>query len=125
MEAAFTVLTTFLIAALPLAVGVTKAVDMVRNLVDPSNKFPPVVWNVLAFVIGIAFCLGWNFNLFAPLVAAIPALKESGLATGNAGEVFTGIAIGAMGGFYHDKLKEWSYRAEAYKAGTGAKVNVS
>src|SRR5262245_50954102 len=106
MEAAFTVLTTFLIAALPIAVAVTKGVDTIRNLVDPQDKLPKVIWNLLAFVIGVLFCLGWNFNLFAPLVQAIPALKESGLANGNAGEVATGLAIGAMGGFWHEKLDE-------------------
>ena len=113
MEEAFAVLTTFLVAALPVAVGVTKAVDAVRNLVDPDDSLPKVVWNLLAFAIGVAFCLGWNFNLFAPLAASIPALKDSGLASGNAGEIATGLAIGAMGGFWHEKLDQWHSQARA------------
>jgi hypothetical protein len=117
VEAAFTTLTTFLIAALPLAVGVTKVVDAVRNLIDSDDSFPKFVWNLVAFVVGVAFCLGWNFNLFAPLVESIPALKDSGLADGTAGEVLTGVAIGAMGGFWHEKLDEWSAKAKAAKSG--------
>ena len=113
MEEAFGAFTAFLIAAIPLAVGVTKAVDTVRNATDPTDKFPPVVWNVLAMVLGVGLALGWNFNLFAPLIAAIPALEGSGLATGTAGEVLTGLAIGGMAGFWHEKLDEWSSRAKA------------
>jgi hypothetical protein len=124
MEQAFAVFTTFLIAALPLAVGVTKIVDTIRNLLDPSDKFPKVAWNLVAIVIGVAFCLGWGFDIFTPLVQAIPAFKDSSL-TGSAGEILSGICVGAMAGFWHEKLDSWSAQAKALKKQTGTQVQVS
>ena len=111
METAFAAFTAFLIAALPLSVGVTKVVDTIRNAVDPNAKFPKVTWNVAALVIGVLAALGFGFNLFVPLVAAIPRLENSGLATGTLGEVATGLALGAMAGFWHEKMAEWSARS--------------
>ena len=113
METAFAAFTAFLVAALPLAVGVTKVVDLIRNLIDPSGKFPKAVWSAVAILAGIGLALGWGFNLFEPLIAAIPALEKSGLATGEWAEVATGIAIGGMAGFWHERLDEWSSRAKA------------
>lgn len=116
MDDAFSAFTAFLIASLPLAVGVTKIVDFIRNLVDATATAPRWVWNLVALVVGVAFCVGWGFNLFTPLVAAVPALKDSHLADGVPGEVLSGIAVGAMAGFWHEKLDEWSARAKANKA---------
>jgi hypothetical protein len=125
MEEAFTAFTAFLIAALPIAVSVTKVVDLIRNLFGTAEpNIPRWVWNVLAFVIGVAFCLGWNFNLFEPLVAAVPALKDSDLGAGSFGEVLTGIAIGGMAGFWHEKLDEWSAIAKVNKANAPAATQV-
>ena len=117
----FGVFTTFLVAALPLAVAVTKAVDTVRNAVDQAGRAPKVTWNLLAFILGIAICWGWGFNLFAPLVAAVPALKDTGIGEGTAGEILTGIAVGGLAGFYHERLDEWSSRAKAEQPVTSVK----
>ena len=76
MEIAFAAFTAFLVAALPLSVGVTKIVDTIRNLVDRAGKLPKVTWNVLALVVGLAVALGFEINLLAPIAAAIPALED-------------------------------------------------
>jgi hypothetical protein len=100
--------TAFLVAALPMAVLVTKGVDTIRNLVDPTARFPKVIWNVVAFVVGVAICLGWGFNPVAGLAAAVPALSNGSALTGTAGEILSGLALGAMAGFWHEKLDQWS-----------------
>lgn len=105
-------LTAFLIAAVPLALLVTKAVDTTRNLIDGGDSFPKVVWNVAAFVFGLVLCLGWQFNPVAGLAAAIPALSDSSALTGVAGQILSGLAIGAMAGFWHEKLDLWSSTAK-------------
>ena len=46
MEIAFAAFTAFLVAALPLSVGVTKVVDTIRNARRPGGKFPKVTWNI-------------------------------------------------------------------------------
>jgi RsiW-degrading membrane proteinase PrsW (M82 family) len=115
MNEAFAAFTAFLIAALPLSVGVTKIVDTVRNLFGTAEtKVPKVVWNILALVVGVAVALGFELNLFEALAAAIPALKPD-IAAGTAGEVLTGLAIGGMAGFWHEKMDAWSSEAKALK----------
>jgi hypothetical protein len=108
METFGGVITAFLVAALPLAVTVTKLVDTVRNLLGAAEaKVPKVVWNLLALVIGVIVALGFEINLIAPIAAAIPALKDWS-PDSTAAEILTGLAIGAMGSFWHEKLDEWS-----------------
>jgi hypothetical protein len=115
-------LTAFLIAALPVAVSVTKGTDLVRNLVDPTGtRLPKVLWNIVPFILGVGFCVGWNFNLFEPLVQAVPSLKDSGLGGGTFGEVATGLAVGGMASFWHEKLDDWSSRAKANRAAVGGR----
>jgi hypothetical protein len=123
MEDVFGAFTAFLVAALPLAVLVTKAVDTVRNLVG-SVTVPKWVWNVLALGLGVLLCLGWGFNLFDALTKAIPALAESDALSGTLGSVLTGLAVGAMAGFWHEKMDEWSSIAKANKTSvpTGTQV---
>lgn len=119
MNEAFAAFTAFLIAALPLAVGVTKIVDTVRNLFgDAQANVPKWVWNVLALVVGVAFALGFEVNLFAPIAAAIPALKDWSPDSTMA-EIATGLSIGAMAGFWHEKMDEWSSEAKAAAPPTG------
>lgn len=102
------------IAAWPLSVAVTKVVDFVRNLFGAAEpNIPSWVWNVAAFVIGIVAALGWGINLFSPVVAAIPALSDKAGTQNTAGQVLTGIVLGAMAGFWHDKMAQW---ASAHKA---------
>lgn len=124
MEAFGGVLTAFLVAALPLAVTVTKVVDLVRNLVDPTDKLPKVLWNVLALVIGVLVALGFEVNLFAPIAAAIPALKDW-TPDSTMAEILTGLSIGAMAGFWHEKMDQWSSAAKAAKRAAGTTVQVS
>ena len=112
METAFAAFTAFLIAALPLSVGVTKVVDTIRNATDPNDRFPKVTWNIAALVVGVLAALGFGFNLFVPLIAAIPALENSGLATGTLGEVATGLALGGMAGFWHEEMAKWSAQSK-------------
>jgi len=94
--------TAFLVLAVPIAVGVTKAVDLVRNAIDPNDSIPKVVWNILAFVFGVALCIGWQVNL-----ASAAGLKQSSLA-GTAGQILTGLALGAMASFWHEAMDAWS-----------------
>ena len=112
MEAFGGVLTAFLVAALPLAVTVTKVVDLIRNLVDPTDKLPKVLWSVLALVVGILMALGFEINLLSPITAAIPALKDWA-PNDTAAEILSGAAIGALGSFWHEKLDLWSSQAKA------------
>src|SRR5262245_12018128 len=108
MEAFGGVITAFLIAAIPLAVTVTKVVDTVRNLLGAGeSKVPKVVWNLLALVVGVIIALGFEVNLIAPVSAAIPALKDWS-PNSTMAEIITGLAIGAMGSFWHEKMDEWS-----------------
>jgi hypothetical protein len=101
-------LTALVVVALPLAVLVAKAVDFVRNLVDTEDKLPHWLWNVVAFVAGIALCLGWGINLMSAVVAAVPALSHKAGTQDVLGQVLTGMAVGAMAGFWHDKMAAWA-----------------
>jgi hypothetical protein len=112
METFGGVLTAFLVAALPLAVTVTKVVDLIRNLIDPNDTMPKVLWNILALVIGALMAVGFEINLLAPVAAAIPALK-SWAPDDTMAEILSGLSIGAMAGFWHEKMDEWSARAKA------------
>lgn len=120
MEASFAAFTAFLLAAGPVSVGVTKVVDFLRNLIDPAGtRVPKVGWNVAAVVVGVAFCLGWGFNPFEALVQSIPALQESSSFEGAGGEIFSGLVVGGMAGFWHEKLDQWSSSAKASRAAAG------
>lgn len=112
MQEAFAAFTAFLIAALPLSVSVTKIVDTVRNLFGTAEaKVPKVAWNILALVVGILVALGFEVNLLEPVAKAVPALKDW-TPSSFLGELVTGISLGAMAGFWHEKMDEWSARAK-------------
>jgi hypothetical protein len=122
MNEAFAAFTAFLIAALPFSVGITKIVDTVRNLFgDRQASVPKWVWNVLALVIGVAFAIGFEINLIAPIAAAIPALKDWS-PDSTAAEVLTGLSLGAMAGFWHEKMDEWSSIAKSEQPAAGTQV---
>lgn len=108
MEDVTGALLALLATALPLAVLVTKAVDTTRNLIDKDDKLPKATWNVAAFVFGLALALGWQFNLASALAAVVPSLQNTTSLDGVAGQLLTGLAIGAMASFWHEKLSEWS-----------------
>lgn len=109
------VFVAFAIAALPLAVLVAKVVDTIRNLTT-SLTVPKWVWNVVALLVGVLICVGWGFNLVATLARSIPALADSAWADGFMGQVLTGLVVGAMAGFWHEKMDQWSSSAKADRA---------
>ena len=111
MEQVVGIFAAFLVTAGPLAVGVTKAVDLIRNVADKNDTMPKFTWNVAAFVLGIGLCIGWGYNLAAALAEAIPKLTGSGALTGTSGELLTGIAVGAMASFWHEPLSGWGAKA--------------
>lgn len=115
VENPFAATVSALVAALvlagPVSIAVTKLVDFLRNLLDENNSFPPWVWNVAAFVIGIAVCLGWGINLMDGIVSTIPALAEGDTLTGTAGTVLTGLLVGGAAGFWHGKLQQYKNTA--------------
>jgi hypothetical protein len=105
MEVFGGVLTAFLVAALPLGVTVTKVVDFVRNLLGAAEpNVPKWVWSALALVV---IALSFEINLIDPIAAAIPGLNGWSPSS-TAAEIVTGLAIGAMGSFWHEKLSAWS-----------------
>lgn len=104
-------LAAFLLAAGPLAVGVTKGVDLLRNLFDQQDRAPSWVWNVAAFGVGVALCVGWRFNPVAGLIDAIPATEGTSTLTGVAGQVLSGLILGGMAGFWHEPLSGWGAKA--------------
>jgi hypothetical protein len=86
-----------------LAAAVTKATDLVRNLVDKRDKLPKWTWNVVPFGIGIAYAVGWHHNVTQDLAALVPALADKGvLLVGVAGEIVTGLVIGGAAGGLHE-----------------------
>lgn len=94
--------TAFLILAVPVAVGITKFVDLVRNAVDTNDTAPKVVWNILAFAAGIALCIGWSVNF-----TAAAGLQQSAL-SGIGGQILTGVVLGGMSSFWHEAMDAWS-----------------
>lgn len=88
----------------PISILVTKMVDFARNLLDASATYPKAVWNAAAFVIGVVVCVGWGYNVFAPFVDLVPALRDSTALDGLAGQVLTGLATGAMAGGWHERF---------------------
>jgi hypothetical protein len=117
MEASFgpaiAALAALILVAGPLAVGVTKVTDFIRNAGDREDTWPTWVWNVVPMVLGVALCVGWGINLLAAVVAAVPALSDQAGTQDTLGQVLTGVIIGAMAGFWHGKLDQWSAWAEA------------
>lgn len=93
------VLSTFLV----LGAVVTKSVDLIRNLVDKDDSLPKATWNFVALLVGVAYCVGWQIDAAASLLALVPALAEqSSRLTGVAGQVITGLLAGGAAGFLHE-----------------------
>jgi hypothetical protein len=101
--------TALVLLAWPISVGVAKVVDFIRNLFgNRETSVPPWVWNAVAFVVGIGAALGWGINLLSAIVAAVPALADKAGTNDTLGQVLTGILIGGMAGFWHDKMAQWA-----------------
>ena len=102
-----------------LSLTVTKVVDFFRNVLDKNDTFPKWVWNLVALVVGLAFCLGWNINLAEAAVRLVPALEQGGVGstlTGTAGTILTGAVVGMSAGFWHELLDALSSVAKRYNA---------
>ncbi len=99
MPSATSVLVAFLAAIGPIAIAVTKAVDFVRSLVGSTHLDTPWMWNAMAFAIGVAYALAFQFNA----MTLIPGLRQDVFA-GWIGMVATGLSIGAAADFWHKQL---------------------
>jgi hypothetical protein len=98
-------------------VAVTKLVDLVRNTFgkkpDGSEKnVPKYVWQLCALAFGVMSALLFGINVFESDFAG------RSWASGVAGQVLTGLAIGAAGSGWHEALDALSGVAKAGKAST-------
>jgi hypothetical protein len=93
-----------LAVVLGLSLAVTKAVDFTRNLPWFKDKFVGSwIWNAVAFVYGVALCVGWQHSFVNDLFHQVPALANANL-TGNAGYLLSGVIVGGGAGFFHELL---------------------
>jgi hypothetical protein len=86
-----------------LALTVTKAVDFIRNIADKDDTWPKWSWNVAAVLVGLLFCLGWQKNFAADLLALVPAF-EGDKVNDVVGYVISGFVLGGLAGFGHEFL---------------------
>jgi hypothetical protein len=102
----------------PLAIGLTKLVDGIRSIVDrtPESPWPDWVWIVVAFVIGIGVCLGFEINVADALIQSVPAFDQSTALEGVWGSVFTGAGMAGMASYWHSSMKLKSAHAAEAKA---------
>lgn len=123
----------FAIAVGPVAAGVTKAVDFVRNAIDavtpehPAPTKPKWLWQVLAGVFGVGTALLFQLNFIGPIVSAIPALaNQSPHLLGVWGQVLTGFGIMGFSGYWHEKMAMWSANSKlaVIEMGSGTIGNV-
>jgi hypothetical protein len=100
----------FVAALGALSLTTTKVVDLIRNVFDKQGRLVGSwVWNVVAFGVGIAFCLGWQMNLGPQLLTLVPALSDHASAlSGVSGQVLTGVLVGGSAGFWHELLSALS-----------------
>ena len=98
---------------LGLSLTTTKVVDFVRNLPafknsDGSAKYVgSPIWNVLAFAVGVALCVGWQHSFVNDLFAQVPALSNVHL-DGFPGYLLSGLIVGGGAGFFHELLDSLS-----------------
>lgn len=98
-----------------LALGVTKVVDLIRNVTGTAPKW---VWNVVALGVGLVVAFGWEKDLTGAAFALVPALKDQHVSE-FLGRLLTGIVIGGAAGFWHELLDALSGVA---KRGRSAEV---
>jgi len=99
------VFTAFVIAVGPLAILTERGVAVLRMLFGKlAEKAPSWFWIVLAFIVALVICLGWQYNLIATLAHSIPAMADQSTFDGVAGQVLTGLCVGAAAGVWHEKF---------------------
>ncbi len=87
------------------ALVITKIVDFTRNAFDKNTVLKGSwVWNALALGLGLACALIWQINIFANV--------SHTYVQGWAGEVLTGLAMGASGSGWHEVLDVLSSTAK-------------
>lgn len=105
-----------------LALTITKVVDFIRNL--PWFKGKAVgswVWNAVAFVAGVALCLGWQKNFAGDLMRLVPALAaDADHLGGFSGQLLSGLLLGGLAGFGHELLDALSGIASRAHAQAGS-----
>jgi hypothetical protein len=70
----------------------------------------------VAFVIGIAVCLGFEINVADALIQSVPAFDQSTALEGVWGSVFTGAGMAGMASYWHNNMKVKSAKAAEAKA---------
>lgn len=96
-------------AATLFATIVTKAVDLIRNLVESMSLKPPKwTWNAVAFGLGITVALIWKINL-------LDNFGGEGI-HGFSGQLMTGLAIAGSASGYHELFDTLSAHAKKAKA---------
>ena len=105
-----------ILVAGPLSVAVTYVVDFIRNATDLNDNRPSWWWNVMALLLGVGLAFGWSINLLSAVVAAVPTLSDKAGTHNNLGILLTGLVIGSMAGFWHDKMAQWSAWAALRRA---------
>jgi hypothetical protein len=108
MENVFALLTAVAVAFGPLAIGVTKLVDGVRNVMPGGPKW---LWNVLAFVIGILVCVLFEIDVVAALAAQVPAFADKTLDP-FVSQLITGLGVGGTASYWHERMDLASSRAK-------------
>ena len=108
-----------LVAALgALSLTVTKIVDFFRNVLDKQDMWPKWVWNVVALVIGLVLCVGWQINLAGAASSLVPALADkASVLAGVSGQILTGVVVGMASGFWHELLDALSSVANRNNSG--------
>jgi hypothetical protein len=97
-----------------LSLTVTKVVDLIRNIADKGDIWPKWAWNVAAFAVGVAFCLGWEKSFAQDLLRLVPAFADdTDNLAGFGGYLVSGVILGGLSGFGHEFLDYLSSSAKS------------
>lgn len=88
----------------PGARGITYIVDRIRDVFDKDDSWPTVVPGVIALVIALGVCLGFEINIAGGLLAQVPRFAGTGLDE-TAGQVITAVGLAGFASSWHDRDK--------------------
>lgn len=108
MEQVFGLLTALAATFGPLAIGITKLVDGVRNVMPGGPKW---LWNVLAVGLGVLVCWLFSIDAISAIAAQVPAFADKTLDP-LAGQLITGVGVGGMASYWHERMDLASSRAK-------------
>lgn len=108
MQQVFDLLAAVVVAFGPLAVGVTKIVDGIRNALPGGPKW---LWVPLAMVVAILVCVLFQIDVVAALAAQVPAFADKTLDP-FVSQLLTGIGVGGMASYWHERMDLASSRAK-------------